>query len=102
VGIASIGIDDAHRWKDSVTSPPELTIWLTDGIANGLRPWVAKFAGKIYDRRWVPVVETVYNWHWKTRNTCGTTKPGAGRDGLFAADRHVLRRRTEAAPGRGA
>jgi len=65
VGIASIGIDDAHRWKDSVTSPPELTIWLTDGIANGLRPWVAKFAGKVYDKRWVPVVEKVYNWHWK-------------------------------------
>jgi hypothetical protein len=73
VGIASIGTDDAHRWKDSVTSAPELTIWLADGIANGLRPWVAKFAGKLYDKRWLPVVERVYNWHWKNerylRNT---------------------------------
>ncbi|HEY8751568.1 MAG TPA: alpha-amylase family protein [Tepidisphaeraceae bacterium] len=65
VGIASIGTDDAHRWKDSVTSAPELNIWLTDGIANGLRPWVAKFAGTLYDRRWLPVVERIYNWHWK-------------------------------------
>ena len=63
VGIASIGIDDEHRWKDSVTSAAELRIWLADGIANGLRPWVVKFAGVVYDRRWVPVVEQIYEWH---------------------------------------
>src|SRR5438876_289429 len=65
VGIASIGTDDEHRWKDSVTSPAELRIWLADGIANGLRPWVVKFGGGVYDRRWVPVVEQVYDWHWR-------------------------------------
>ena len=63
VGIASIGIDDEHRWKDSVTSEPELRLWLADGIANGLRPWVAKFSGHVYDPRWLGVVEKVYNWH---------------------------------------
>lgn len=63
VGISSIGIDDEHRWKDSVVSAPELRIWLADGIANGLRPWVAKFSGILYDKRWVPVVEDVYQWH---------------------------------------
>ena len=40
-------------------------MWLADGIANGLRPWVAKFSGILYDRRWVPVVEQVYDWHFR-------------------------------------
>jgi hypothetical protein len=65
VGIASIGTDDEHRWKDSVTSAAELRIWLADGIANGLRPWVVKFGGVVYDKRWVPVVERAYDWHWR-------------------------------------
>ncbi|HEY7117340.1 MAG TPA: beta-galactosidase trimerization domain-containing protein [Tepidisphaeraceae bacterium] len=65
VGIASIGIDDEHRWKDSVNTEAELRIWLADGIANGLRPWVAKFSGAIHDPRWLPVVEKVYDWHWR-------------------------------------
>ena len=65
VGIASIGIDDEHRWKDSVTTQAELRIWLADGIANGLRPWICKFSGTIYDRRWIPVVEKLYGWHWR-------------------------------------
>src|SRR4051812_45526516 len=63
VGIASIGIDDEHRWKDSVTTAAELRTWLADGIANGLRPWVAKFSGVVYDPRWLGVVEKVYDWH---------------------------------------
>jgi len=65
VGIASVGIDDEHRWKDSVNSEAELRIWLADGIANGLRPWVCKFSGTLYDRRWTGVVEKLYNWHWR-------------------------------------
>ncbi|HEX4796005.1 MAG TPA: alpha-amylase family protein [Humisphaera sp.] len=64
VGIASIGIDDEHRWKDSVITEPELRIWLADGVANGLRPWVCKFSGDIPDRRWLPVVEKIYNWQF--------------------------------------
>jgi hypothetical protein len=63
VGIAAIGIDDEHRWKDSVTTQPELRIWLADGIANGLRPWVAKFSGVVYDPRWQAAVRHVYDWH---------------------------------------
>src|SRR5205814_2171353 len=51
--------------KDSVTSPAELRIWLADGVANGLRPWVVKFCGTVYDRRWMPVVEKFYDWHWR-------------------------------------
>ena len=65
VGIASLGTDDEHRWKDSVNSAAELRIWLADGVANGLRPWVVKFGGVVYDKRWVPVVEQAYDWHWR-------------------------------------
>ena len=66
-GIASLGIDDEHRWKDSVTTTAELRIWLAEGIANGLRPWVCKFCGTVYDRRWMPVVEKLYDWHWRNQ-----------------------------------
>jgi hypothetical protein len=28
-----------------------------------MRPWVVKFCGTIYDRRWIPVVEDAFQWH---------------------------------------
>jgi hypothetical protein len=49
-GITSVGNDDAHRWKDSVQSPAELRLWTLECIANGMRPWVVKFCGTLYDR----------------------------------------------------
>src|SRR5262249_27004508 len=33
--------------------------------ANGLRPWFTKFSGTLYDRRWLKVVEDIYNWHYR-------------------------------------
>ncbi|HZZ28374.1 MAG TPA: alpha-amylase family protein [Pirellulales bacterium] len=62
-GITSVGSDDAHRWKDSVQSPAELQLWMHQCIAQGMRPWVVKFCGTLYDRRWVPPVEAAYAWH---------------------------------------
>jgi hypothetical protein len=62
-GISSVGNDDAHRWKDSVQSPAELRLWILECIAQGMRPWVVKFCGTLYDRRWTPVVEDIYTWH---------------------------------------
>src|SRR5262249_3033097 len=29
----------------------------------GMRPWVTKFSGVLYDRRWLPMVERIYQWH---------------------------------------
>ena len=49
-GISSVGNDDAHRWKDSVQSPAELGLWILECIANGMRPWVVKFCGTLYDQ----------------------------------------------------
>ena len=64
-GIFSVGIEDENRWKDSVQNGDELRLWVVDGIANGLRPWFVKFNAKPIDRRWLPVVEELYGWHYQ-------------------------------------
>ena len=64
-GIFSVGVEEAYRWKDSVQSGPEIRVWAIDGIANGLRPWFTKFGGTLYDKRWLPVVEDLYTWHYR-------------------------------------
>jgi hypothetical protein len=62
-GIFSVGLEEAYRWKDSVQSEPEIQLWVAEGTANGQRPWVTKFSGVLYDRRWLPTVERIYQWH---------------------------------------
>jgi hypothetical protein len=64
-GIFSVGVEEPYRWKDSVQSGDEIRVWAIDGIAQGLRPWFTKFNAKPYDKRWMPVVEEIYTWHWK-------------------------------------
>ncbi len=63
-GIFSVGVEERYRWKDSVQSEPEIRLWVAEGTANGQRPWVAKFSGVLYDRRWLPIVERIYGWHF--------------------------------------
>jgi hypothetical protein len=63
VGIFSVGLEERYRWKDSVQSEPEVRLWALEGIANGLRPWFTKFAGTVYDPRWLRGVKEVYQWH---------------------------------------
>lgn len=62
-GIFSVGLEESYRWKDSVQSEAEIRIWAVEGIANGMRPWFTKFSGVLYDRRWLPVVKELYQWH---------------------------------------
>ena len=64
-GIFSVGVEERYRWKDSVQSDPEIQLWVAEGTANGMRPWVTKFSGVLYDRRWLPVVERIYDWHYR-------------------------------------
>ncbi|MDQ6676446.1 MAG: beta-galactosidase trimerization domain-containing protein, partial [Acidobacteriota bacterium] len=64
-GIFSIGLEEQYRWKDSVQSGDEIRLWVADGIAHDLRPWFTKFNAKPYDTRWLPVVEQLYNWHYR-------------------------------------
>ena len=63
-GIFSVGLEEPYRWKDSVQSEPEIRLWVAEGTANGMRPWVTKFSGVLYDRRWLPIVERIYDWHF--------------------------------------
>jgi hypothetical protein len=63
-GIFSVGLEEAYRWKDSVQSEAEVRLWVAEGTANGMRPWVTKFSGVLYDRRWLPIVERIYQWHF--------------------------------------
>ncbi len=64
-GIFSVGLEEPYRWKDSVQSEPEIRLWVAEGTANGMRPWVTKFSGVLYDRRWLPMVERIYDWHYQ-------------------------------------
>ena len=66
-GITSVGVEEAYRWKDSVQTGDEIRLWMADGVAHNLRPWVVKFNAKPIDRRWMPVVEKFYGWHYRNR-----------------------------------
>ena len=67
-GITSVGLEDKYRWKDSVQSGDELRIWMADGIAQDFRPTFTKFNAKLFDKRWLPVVEEVFEWHHANQN----------------------------------
>lgn len=79
-GIFSVGVEEPYRWKDSVQSEAEIRLWAHDGIAQGLRPWFTKFNAKPIDKRWMPVVEDIYRWHWQNekylRNTANLARVG--------------------------
>jgi hypothetical protein len=72
-GIFSVGIEEEYRWKDSVQHEAEIRIWVAEGTANNMRPWFAKFSGVIYDKRWLEIVDKIYQWHYQNekylRNT---------------------------------
>src|SRR4030043_2446283 len=74
-GIFSIGLEERYRWKDSVQSEPEIRIWVAEGTANNMRPWFVKFSGTIYDRRWLKVVERIYQWHYRAEPYLRNTAP---------------------------
>ena len=44
-------------------------------------PWVTKFSGVLYDRRWLPIVERIYDWHYRheryLRNEAPLARVGA-------------------------
>jgi hypothetical protein len=74
-GIFSVGLEETYRWKDSVQSGPEIRLWALDGIANGVRPWFTKFSGTLHDRRWLPVVERLYGWHYRNEAYLRNVEP---------------------------
>jgi hypothetical protein len=63
--ITSVGLEDKYRWKDSVQNGDEIRLWMADGIAQGFRPAFTKFNARPFDKRWLPVVEEVFQWHYE-------------------------------------
>ncbi|MEQ1768247.1 MAG: beta-galactosidase trimerization domain-containing protein [Devosia sp.] len=61
--VTSTSIEEKWRWKDSVQSPEEIRMWMTDGLAHGLRPWFTKFNGKVHDGRWLPPISETFALH---------------------------------------
>ena len=66
-GITSVGVEENYRWKDSVQSGDEIRLWMADGVAHNLRPWTVKFNAKPIDKRWMPVVQNFYGWHYRNQ-----------------------------------
>ncbi len=62
IGLFSVGVEEAYRWKDSVQSADEIRLWVADLLANGMRPWYTKFAATLHDRRWLAPVEEIFTW----------------------------------------
>lgn len=83
-GIFSVGVEERYRWKDSVQSEPEIRLWVAEGTANGMRPWVTKFSGVLYDQRWLPVVERIYDWHYRHERYLRNEEPVARVALLFS------------------
>ncbi len=65
IGLFSVGVEETYRWKDSVTSNAEISIWCSEGVANGLRPAWVKFGANIYDKRWMDTVAGLYDRYYK-------------------------------------
>jgi hypothetical protein len=74
-GIFSVGLEEPYRWKDSVQSEPEIRLWVAEGTANGMRPWVTKFSGVLHDRRWLAMVERIYDWHFRHEKYLRNERP---------------------------
>ena len=78
----SVGYEEPYRWKDSVTTGPEMKVWVADGVAHGLRPKMAKFAGVLHDRRWLLPVEELYTFLWKAEPYLRNVGPPLATVGL--------------------
>ena len=61
--ITSIGPEEAYRWKDSVTTGPEIRAWMDSGTTQGLLPWFTKFNGVVPDARWIEPVAESFELH---------------------------------------
>ena len=80
VGLFSVGLEEQYRWKDSVQSNAEISIWVAEGVANGLRPSFVKFGATIFDKRWMDTVEKLYVRYYQNerylRNTASMARVG--------------------------
>ena len=64
-GIFNAGIVSPYRWLNSYNTAAETRLWVLDGIANGLRPWLNHVSGTVHDKRELKVIEDLYQWHYR-------------------------------------
>jgi hypothetical protein len=76
-GIFSVGVEEQYRWKDSVQTEAEIRIWVAEGTANGMRPWFTKFSGVLYDKRWLDIVDNIYQIHYRNESYLRNIEPMA-------------------------
>ncbi len=80
IGLFSVGVEEPYRWKDSVQSNAEISIWAAEGVANGLRPAFVKFGAYIFDKRWMDTVASLYERYYQheryLRNTATLARVG--------------------------
>ena len=100
-GIFSVGLEEPYRWKDSVQSEPEIRLWVAEGTANGMRPWVTKFSGVALRPALAAPVERIYQWHFDHERYLRNEAPLA-RVALLHSEQtaayHRRRRRRAIAP----
>lgn len=75
--ITSIGPEEVYRWKDSVTTGPEMQAWIDNGTTQGLLPWFTKFNGVVPDTRWVQPVADSFGLHAELEPVLSTMTPVA-------------------------
>ena len=76
--ITSIGPEEEYRWKDSVTTGPEMARpGSTNGTAHGMLPWFTKFNGVVPDTRWVEPVADSFGLHADLEPVLGAMTPTA-------------------------
>jgi hypothetical protein len=94
-GIFSTGNEEEFRWKDSVQNEPELRLWVAEAVANGMSPWFTKFCGRVYDNRWMPVVEDLYTTYAKWEPYLSYNEPVADAAIVFSqnSSRYYARNR---------
>ena len=88
-GIFSVGVEEQYRWKDSVQSEAEIRVWVAEGTANGMRPWFTKFSGVIYDKRWLDIVDNIYQVHYRNERYLRNIAPMARVGMVFTEKRGV-------------
>jgi hypothetical protein len=52
-------------------------MWMTDGMAHGLRPWFTKFNAKVPDSRWVAPIAETFRLHAKLEKELAPLHPTA-------------------------
>jgi hypothetical protein len=74
-GIFNVGIVSPYRWLNSFNTPAETRLWVLDGVANGLRPWVNHVSGTVHDKRELKVIEDIYTWHHRCERYLRNEEP---------------------------